>query len=200
MISGRPRKSARDTDSPGFAWSSKPGAAVPAGRASTGCVSLFISPRVSLGCAAAPGPSVLFPKLEMRDARRLDHPRRLELGRVGAELVEEPDAAAQEHGDEVDLQLVEQPGLQVLLRDVGATRERDVLVPGGRASLLERGFDAVGDEGERGSAFLDDRLTRMMGEDEHGDVERGVVPPPGIRVRVVLPWAFSTAEHPPTHH
>ena len=38
------------------------------------------------------------------------------------------------------------PGAQVLLRDVRAAADRDVLVAGRRPRLLERGLDAVGDE------------------------------------------------------
>jgi hypothetical protein len=69
-------------------------------------------------------------------------------------VLEQPDAAAEEHGGDMDLNLVEQPGLEVLLSDVRATGHRDVLVARGRPRLLERGFDAVADEGERRSSLL----------------------------------------------
>jgi hypothetical protein len=42
------------------------------------------------------------------DDGRLDHPGDLQLRPVRAEPVEQPDAVAEEHRDEVDLQLVEQ--------------------------------------------------------------------------------------------
>src|SRR5215211_13716 len=72
-----------------------------------------------------------------------------------------------------------------------------VPVAGGRPSLLECGFDPVGDERERGSALLCDGFTSVVGEDEHRNAERRVVPPPAVRIGVVLPRACSAAEHPP---
>jgi hypothetical protein len=74
----------------------------------------------------------------------LDHPGALELDLPGAEVVaEQANTVAEEHGDDVELQLVEEPRLEVLLRDVRAAAHRDVLVARSRPGLLERGFDAV---------------------------------------------------------
>ena len=58
--------------------------------------------------------------------------------RLGAELVEQPNAVAEEERGDVDLELVDQPGREVLLNDVCAARDGNVLVAGGRASLLTR--------------------------------------------------------------
>src|SRR5438874_8453329 len=91
---------------------------------------------------------------EVGDGRGLDHPGAVERAPLGSEMVlEQPDAVAEEHGGDVDLKLVEQPRLEVLLSDGRATANRDVLVTRCRPRLLERGFDAVGDEGERRSSL-----------------------------------------------
>jgi isocitrate/isopropylmalate dehydrogenase len=52
----------------------------------------------------------------MRDGRGLDCSRDLEADGVGREVVEEADAVAEQHRDEVDLHLVEQSRPQALLR------------------------------------------------------------------------------------
>jgi hypothetical protein len=53
---------------------------------------------------------------------------------VRAEVVEQAAALPEEDRDQVDLQLVEQPGAQALLGGVGAVQQ-DVLVPGGGLGL-----------------------------------------------------------------
>ena len=85
----------------------------------------------------------------MRDAVRADDAGLLELD--APDVLEEPRAGAEQDRRDVDLELVEQPGAEVLLRDLGAARDLDVLVAGGLAREVERGLDAVGDEGERRS-------------------------------------------------
>jgi hypothetical protein len=52
--------------------------------------------------------------------RGLDHPGGFELDPRRIEIVEQAHTTAQQHGHEVDVDIVEQPGVQVLLRDVGA--------------------------------------------------------------------------------
>src|SRR5205085_11720237 len=100
---------------------------------------------------------------QMGDGGRLDYSGALELHRPGVEVVEQPDTAAaeQQRGD-VDAQLVEEAGAEVLLDDVGAARNRDVLVARGRPSLLERRLDPVGDERERGPSLLGDPLPCLV--------------------------------------
>src|SRR5439155_21254767 len=65
--------------------------------------------------------------------------------------------------------------------------------------LLDRAGHAVGDEGE-GRSAPDERLARVMGDDEHGHVERRLVPPPAAGVCVVLPGSFAAAEHASAHY
>ena len=73
----------------------------------------------------------------MRDTGRLDHPRDLQLDRLGAETLEQSDPVTDHHWHQVDLELVEEAGLQVLLDDVRAARDRDVLVASRRPRSLE---------------------------------------------------------------
>ena len=80
----------------------------------------------------------------MGDRGRGDHPRGLERGRIQPEPVEQGDAVAEEHGSQVNLDLVEQAGLQVLLDGTRTAGNGHVLFTGSCPSLLERSLDAVG--------------------------------------------------------
>jgi len=90
----------------------------------------------------------------MRDGGGVEDPRRLQLQLPAAEVVEEPNAVTKNQRCHVDLQLVEQAGLEILLGELRSSCDQDVSVTGGRSGLLERGFDAVGDEGECGSSCM----------------------------------------------
>jgi hypothetical protein len=76
---------------------------------------------------------------------------------LSVEILEEPDTAAEDHGDEVDLPLVEQPSLQVLPDDVRAAPDADVLVAagGGRGRGLGLGLSIVQAIAEAHDALLD---------------------------------------------
>ena len=67
-------------------------------------------------------------------------------------------------GHDRQVQLVDQAGAQVLLDGGDAATEPDVLAAGGRACLLERRLDAVGDEVERRAALHRQRVARVVGE------------------------------------
>jgi hypothetical protein len=95
--------------------------------------------------------------------------------------------------------VVDDPGPEVLLGHVRAACDRDVLVSGCGPRLLERALRPVGDEVEGRPALLLDRFALMVRENEDGDVERRIVAPPGVGVRVLLPRAGPAAEHPPAH-
>src|SRR4029453_10896615 len=116
-----------------------------------------------------------------------------------AGLPEEAAPAAEEHRRHVDVELVEEAGLQVLLHDRRAAAEQDVPVSGGCTRLLERALDPVGDQRERRPALLDDRFALMVSEHEDRHVERRVVAPPGIRIRIARPRPFAAAEHLAAH-
>ena len=61
-------------------------------------------------------------------------------------------------------------------------------------------------KGESGESFdvlnpaTTERLARVTGDDEHGHVERRLVPPPAAGVCVVLPGSFAAAEHASAHY
>ena len=62
----------------------------------------------------------------MRHARwRLHHAGALQLYGLVAEMVEQPRASAEQHGNEVDLDLVQEPGTEALLGEACATTQSD---------------------------------------------------------------------------
>jgi hypothetical protein len=73
----------------------------------------------------------------MGDARGVDHLHGLEFGALRAHLVEQPNSVAEQYGDEVDLELVEQSGPDELPDDVGTTAEDDIPVPCDRLGLRQ---------------------------------------------------------------
>src|ERR671911_386961 len=91
-------------------------------------------------------PGALDAVAQMRHGGRLDDPRALELHRPSA-IVEQADTAAEEDRSDMQLNPVEQPGLKVLLSDVGSARDLNVLLAGRLARRLQRSLDAVGHEG-----------------------------------------------------
>src|SRR2546428_13433683 len=77
------------------------------------------------------------------------------------------------------MHLVDEAGTQVLLDRGCASAKPDVCAVRCFERPLERRFDSVGDEVERGPALHRDRSTRVMGEHENRVVIwRGVAPPP----------------------
>jgi predicted ester cyclase len=140
------------------------------------------------------------PVLEMGDAGRLDGPHLLESHIRVPEVVEEAGTATEQHRNDVQLELVQQPRGQILLDDLAAAPQHDVFGAGGLLCLFERGLDSVGDEVERRPSLHLDRITRVMGEDEHGVVVGRVVTPPARPLLVSPGTTAGRAEHVPAHH
>jgi hypothetical protein len=92
-------------------------------------------------------------------------------------VVEQPDPVAEQHRDEVDQERVEQARVQVLLGELGAARDCDVLALSSGARPLECCFDAGGHERVGGAALLGDRVAGAVGDHEHGHAEGRVVSP-----------------------
>jgi hypothetical protein len=63
---------------------------------------------------------------QVRDAGGIDHSDQLEFDVAAAEVFKQSPPLAEQHRDELDLHLVEQPGSQAALGDVGAVQQ-DVL-------------------------------------------------------------------------
>src|SRR5215218_3857219 len=123
--------------------------------------------------------------LEVRDPRRLDRPEFLEL-QIRSYSVEEARASAQEDRRDVQLQLVDQTGRQVLVDDVGAADE-DVLLAGGLPRLLQGRLDSIGDKGES-RVREDQRLALVVRVNEDRLAEGRVLTPPSPPW-IVAPWA-----------
>jgi hypothetical protein len=110
-------------------------------------------PRVATPSAGRPttgshgGPSSLEDAVpEVRRRRGVEHLGGLEPDVLAAKVLEHSVAAAEEHAHEMDPDLVDQPGRDVLPADARPAHYADVLVTGGDLRLLECALDAVGDE------------------------------------------------------
>ena len=80
-------------------------------------------------------------------AGRLDRPHLLEF--EIAHVLEQPLAVTEQDRDDVELELIDQPGGEVLLYDVGVATDQDISAAPGLPRLFERGLDSIGDEDER---------------------------------------------------
>src|SRR2546426_9364955 len=78
---------------------------------------------------------------EVGGARCLDRACPPQFDPLRVETLEESDAAAEEYGDQVDVHLVQQPGLQILPHDIRAAPDTDVLAAGGGTGRLQCGLD-----------------------------------------------------------
>ena len=87
-----------------------------------------------------------------------------------AEMLEHPGTAAEQHGYEVDRDLVDEPCPYELLPDLSPAHHGDVLLPGCRLRLLEGALDPVGHEGV--DAPLGYLLRLSVGDYEHRNPSR----------------------------
>src|SRR6185437_13017298 len=92
--------------------------------------------------------------------------------------LEESFTATEESRHLVDDHFIHEAGIEILLADLGAAGERDVLTARGAPRLDERGLDAVRDKVERRVAVHRERRSRVMREHEHRVMKRWVVSPP----------------------
>lgn len=109
--------------------------------------------------------------------RGVDHLDDLELDVLAAKMLEHPGAAAKEHGHEMDLDLVHEPGRDVLLSDARAAQNADVLITSDGLRLLEGALDAVGYE--RVHPSIGHLRRRLVRDHEHR--------PPGGTSRPIRP-------------
>ena len=111
----------------------------------------------------------------MRDTHTGDDCRIPEDDRCVREMVEQPHPCAEQHGSQIDVNLVEQPGVEALLDRLGAVHSHRLRV-GSRFRSSNGAFDAVGDE-------LDCRLGpwpavgHVVGGDESGHIPRVLAAP-----------------------
>ena len=88
----------------------------------------------------------------MYDVRRADGTHEREAVQVVAPIVEQSLATAEQRRGKADLHLVDEAGREVLPRNLCATGKRDIAAGRCVTRLLERRFDAVGNERERRAA------------------------------------------------
>ena len=88
----------------------------------------------------------------MCDASSLDHPGAFQINTTRSEIVEQPDSCPKQDRHQIDMDFIQQSGLDALLGDSRAGYG-DVLVPCGLLCLTNGAFNAIGDEGE-GRSFL----------------------------------------------
>jgi hypothetical protein len=114
---------------------------------------------------------------EMGDTRSLDHAHAVQLDGLGTHPVEQADSVAKQHGNQVKLQLVKQPGRDELPHDVRAAPQQYITVTCRCLRLGQGLFDAIGDEGVGRSSLHDQGLAGMVGDDEDRHAKGRVVPP-----------------------
>src|SRR4051794_6186142 len=96
------------------------------------------------------------------------------------------------------LDLVDDSGGQILVDDLSAAADEDVLSVGRLPRLLERRLDAIGDERE-GGVGEGQRLPLVVGDDEDRLVEGRVLAPPA-RPRIVAPGTATGRTELPAPH
>ena len=111
--------------------------------------------------------------------------------------VEEPLAGSQRDRGDVQPQLIDQAGDQVLVDGGGSAGDGDGPVAGGRAGLDECRLKSVGDEGERCPALHGQRVALVMSEDEHWRVVGRLLAPPASpgQIPLAAPWTEHVAAH-----
>src|SRR5215216_2016339 len=105
------------------------------------------------------------------------------------QVIEQPHAVPQQHGDDIYVYFVQQPRSQTLLDEARSTH-RDVLLASRRPGLFDRALHAVCDEGERRPLVVPS-VGDGVGQDEDGDVlTYGMSAAPTVR----------DVERPPSRH
>jgi hypothetical protein len=131
----------------------------------------------------------------VRDQVGPPHRHRLEI-HVGHAL-EQPLARAEHQRSDVQPQLVDQPGGQVLVDRGRAAGDRDIRVPGRHPGAVQCGHRPVGDEREGRTALHGQRLARVVGQDEHRRVVGRLLAPPASPGHI--PLAAAWTEHVAAH-
>jgi hypothetical protein len=117
----------------------------------------------------------------VRNADARDHRRVAKDGWRADEVVKESNSGAKKNGRDVDVDFVEEAGIQQLLDGVGAV-DSNVLLARGGSGLVHRAFDSVGYEvysrvGSRPSggnvvSQYECRSPRVISAPAFGDLER----------------------------
>src|SRR3954463_3736750 len=130
----------------------------------------------------------------MRGALAAHVLRALVAERAPIDTLEERFACAEQHRPHGKMQLIDQPRLQVLAYRRDAAADAHILATRGGLGLLERRFDAVGDEVKHRAAFHIERCAVVMRENEHRRVIGRLLAPPAAPALVGPGPAYRT-EH-----
>src|SRR5262245_871263 len=96
------------------------------------------------------------------------------------------------------MDLVDQPGVEVLANGGNAAAESNILAQGHLLCALYRGMDAIGDEVKGRSALHRDGATSVMRKHEDRDVIGGILAPPSLPT-LIAPRAPHWPEHVTAH-
>src|SRR5262245_62694695 len=102
----------------------------------------------------------------MPRGRGLDRPGCFQLDPFWAKVLEEANAITKQDRDQVNLHLVQQARVEILLNDLRASPDPDILLAGDGLGLREAGPDPIGDERIRRAALPGERLPRLVSEHE----------------------------------
>jgi hypothetical protein len=81
-------------------------------------------------------------------------------------VLEQSLAVTEQDRDDVQLKLIDQPGSEILLYQVGASCKQHIAPARGLLCLLECRLDSIGDEDEGGASLHRQGLAGMVGEHE----------------------------------
>src|SRR3972149_1022049 len=103
-----------------------------------------------------------------------------EKGYSFAEVFEQAAPAGEQDRHQGNLELLDDTQVQVLLDDIRATRNANVLAGCGLPSLRERALGAVVHEVESGAAGTDPGLAPLVRQHVYGSVKRGFLRPTAL--------------------
>jgi hypothetical protein len=115
-----------------------------------------------------------------------------------AEILEESLAAAEQHGDDGEMHLVDEPSTKVLPDGGSPAPQQNITVTGSFACCAQSRLDPAIDKMEGGSPLRFDGGTRVVREHEDRVMKRGLCSPPAGPVAVASRPTDRT-EHVPTH-
>src|SRR6266511_3338765 len=114
--------------------------------------------------------------------------------RAQVEALKEVLSAAQHHGPNREMEVVDEPGGQILADRGDAAAQAHIHSPGRGFRLLQRRLNSVGHEMKGGAALHRDRLARVVRQYERRDVIGRLVSPPSLPA-LVRPRAAHGSKH-----
>src|SRR5262245_55382382 len=110
---------------------------------------------------------------EVSRGRRLDRPDSLQFDPLAGDALEEADTVTQQDRHQVDLELIEQTGLEALADNGGASPDANVLIAGGGPRTLQRRLKPLYHEVVGRPALHRHRIARLVREHEYRKVAEG---------------------------